>query len=120
MTIYYHILSNTCINLMIELTCTLYYITNNNKFIRTGELMSKQIIMYGADWCGDCIRAERFLDRYGISYQKINIDQDENAKNFVIKTNNGKQIIPTIIFHDNSVLVEPSNKQLADKLNIIQ
>ena len=37
--------------------------------------MSDQIIIYGADWCGDCIRAERFLDRFGISYQKINIDQ---------------------------------------------
>ena len=82
--------------------------------------MSDQIIIYGADWCGDCIRAERFLDRFGISYQKINIDQDQDATDFVIKTNNGKQIIPKIIFPDNSKLVEPSNKQLADKLNIVQ
>ena len=82
--------------------------------------MSDQIIIYGADWCGDCIRAERFLDRFGISYEKINVEQDQNAKDFVIKTNNGKQIIPTIIFPDNSMLVEPSNKQLADKLNIVQ
>ena len=82
--------------------------------------MSDQIIIYGADWCGDCIRAERFLDSFGISYEKINVDQDQNAKDFVIKTNNGKQIIRTIIFPDNSILVEPSNKQLADKLNIVQ
>ena len=83
-------------------------------------MSDQKIIIYGADWCGDCIRAERFLDRFGISYQKINIDQDQDAKDFVIKTNNGKQIIPTIIFPDNSILVEPSNKQLADKLNIVQ
>ena len=83
-------------------------------------MSDQNIIIYGADWCGDCSRAERFLDRFGISYQKINIDQDQDAKDFVIKTNNGKQIIPTIIFPDNSILVEPSNKQLADKLNIVQ
>ena len=50
--------------------------------------MSDQIIIYGADWCGDCIRAERFLDRFGISYEKINVDQDQNAKDFVIKNDN--------------------------------
>ena len=32
--------------------------------------------------------------------------------------NNGKQIIPTIVFPDGSVLVEPSNAELADKLGI--
>jgi len=88
------------------------------KKIRIGVSMPDKIMIYGTDWCGDCKRAERFFDKYGVSYTKINIDHDNESKEFVIKTNNGKQIVPTIIFPDNSVLIEPSNKELAEKLNI--
>ena len=32
--------------------------------------------------------------------------------------NNGKRIIPTIVFEDSSILVEPSNAELAQKLGL--
>ena len=32
--------------------------------------------------------------------------------------NNGKQIVPTIVFDDGTVLVEPTNAELAEKLEI--
>ena len=77
------------------------------------------IRVYGAEWCDDCRRAKRFMDQRGIPYQWIDIQDDAEAKEFVKKLNHGKQIIPTIVFDDDSFLVEPSNSQLARKLGVI-
>jgi thioredoxin reductase (NADPH) len=37
---------------------------------------------------------------------------------YVEEVNKGKRIIPTIVFPDNSILVEPSNAELAEKLGL--
>ena len=76
------------------------------------------ILIYGADWCGDCRRAKAFLDEHDISYQWIDVQDDAEATEVVMKLNNGRRIIPTIVFEDDSILVEPSNSELARKLGI--
>lgn len=76
------------------------------------------IIIYGADWCGDCRRARRFLTQNNIKFEWINIEQDKDGEQFVLKVNKGMRSIPTIIFEDGSILVEPSNAQLAQKLRL--
>jgi glutaredoxin-like protein len=76
------------------------------------------ITVYGADWCGDCRRTKQFLDQQNIAYHWVNTDENNDAEEFVKAKNNGKRIIPTIIFEDGSHLAEPSNAQLAEKLNI--
>ncbi|OGO26602.1 MAG: NrdH-redoxin [Chloroflexi bacterium RBG_16_52_11] len=78
--------------------------------------MPDNIVMYGTHWCGDCRRARRFFDQNEISYDFINIDEDKEAEKFVIKTNNGYRSVPTIIFPDGSILVEPSTQELAQKV----
>jgi thioredoxin reductase (NADPH) len=80
--------------------------------------MSDQIKVYGAPWCPDCRRSKQFLGEMRIPYEWIDIDQDETAAAFVREKNDGKQIIPTIIFADGSFLVEPSNDELAQKLGL--
>ncbi len=77
-----------------------------------------KIKIYGADWCGDCLRARRFLNQFNIQYTWINIDRDELGEEFVLKVNKGMRSIPTIVFEDGSILVEPSNFKLAQKLGI--
>ena len=48
----------------------------------------------------------------------MDINEDEAGRDYVREINDGKQIIPTIVFEDGSLLVEPSNAELAAKLNI--
>ncbi len=48
----------------------------------------------------------------------VDIDQDEEGRTRVQEVNGGKQIIPTIVFQDGSILVEPSNALLGAKLGI--
>jgi glutaredoxin len=58
------------------------------------------------------------MDEHGIRFQWIDVEVDDEARMEVERLNNGKRIIPTIIFQDGSILVEPSNAQLAKKLGI--
>lgn len=81
--------------------------------------MPDQIIrFFGAPWCPDCTRSKKFLNEHRVPYEWHDIDQDEAARKYVQEVNNGKQIIPTIVFSDGSILVEPTDAELANKLAI--
>jgi mycoredoxin len=77
-----------------------------------------QITVYGTVWCGDTRRALRWLDQNHIPYQWIDIDKDREAVKFVEKTNRGCRSVPTIVFPDGSILVEPSTMELEKKFGI--
>jgi glutaredoxin len=74
------------------------------------------IIVYGAHWCSDCRRSIKYLKDNQIPYKFIDVDLDKNAANLVKQINRGMRSIPTIIFPDGSILVEPSNNDLAEKI----
>jgi len=79
---------------------------------------SDQIVVYSTVWCPDCKRAKNFLGEQRIPYINVDIEQDPEGMAFVEKVNNGKRIIPTIVFPDGSTLVEPSNAELAEKMGL--
>jgi thioredoxin reductase (NADPH) len=76
------------------------------------------IRMFGANWCPDCRRAKQFFGEQRVHYDYIDLDQQPDAISEVERINNGMRSIPTIIFPDGSVLVEPNNTQLAAKLGL--
>ena len=73
------------------------------------------IKVYGADWCGDCFRAKRTLDRSGADYEWIDVDADADAKAEAIRLS-GRKNIPVIAFPDGDVLVEPTDPELEQAL----
>jgi len=77
-----------------------------------------EITVYGAHWCPDCRRSKQFLGEHQIPYNWVDIEEDREGEKFVIEKNAGKRIIPTIVFADVSILVEPTNAQLAEKLGL--
>ncbi|NJN16418.1 MAG: FAD-dependent oxidoreductase [Oscillochloris sp.] len=77
-----------------------------------------KIIVYGANWCSDCRRSKKFLGEQRIHYSWVDVDQDAEGLALVEQYNKGKRIIPTIVFDDDSFLVEPSNAELAAKLGL--
>ncbi|MHA2501683.1 MAG: FAD-dependent oxidoreductase [Candidatus Kariarchaeaceae archaeon] len=76
---------------------------------------------YGTPWCSDCKRTKQFLGEQRIAYDHawVNIDADEDAAMIVEGINDGKRKVPTIIFDDDTILVEPSNAELAEKLGLV-
>jgi len=81
-------------------------------------MTSSEITVYGAHWCPDCRRSKQFLGEHQIPYNWIDIEEDLEGEKFVIEKNEGKRIIPTIVFSDESFLVEPTNAELAQKLGL--
>lgn len=78
----------------------------------------KEIVMYGTTWCNDCTRAKRFFERNDVKYKWINIDHEEEYVDYVLDVNDGMRIVPTIVFADGSILAEPSDRDLALKLEL--
>ena len=82
-------------------------------------MVQQTITIYGTPWCGDCRRALRVLDQHQANYHYVDIESDDLARSYVERLNNGYQSVPTILFPDGSVLVEPSSATLVDKLTTL-
>lgn len=83
-----------------------------------------KITVYGADWCGDCIRSKYFMDNNSIEYEYIDIGEDPALAQKVIDYNiaagfGAKRRIPVILVGE-AILSEPSNEELARVLGIDQ
>lgn len=77
-----------------------------------------QIKLYGTNWCSDCKRSKKFLGEQRIQYEYINIEEDSEGQAFVQRVQNGGLTIPTIVLPDGSLLIEPTNAELAAKLGL--
>ena len=76
------------------------------------------ITVYSTDWCPDCRRAKKFFIEHQVQYIEVNIEEIPDGIPFVKNLNNGKRVVPTIIFPDGEILAEPSNSELAEKLGL--
>jgi glutaredoxin len=58
------------------------------------------------------------FDDEKIDYEWIDIERDETAAKFVESIANGYRSVPTIVFPDGTILVEPSTFTLREKLGL--
>jgi mycoredoxin len=74
------------------------------------------VTMYTTPWCGYCHRLKGQLDREGITYELIDIEQHPEAAEVVERVNDGNQTVPTLVFADGSAQTNPSVIQIKEKL----
>ncbi len=74
------------------------------------------IVMYSTTWCGYCRRLKSQLEREGIGYTEVNIENVPDAADFVMKVNNGNQTVPTVLFPDGSAATNPSLAEVKSRL----
>ena len=79
-------------------------------------MTENQIRMYGTKWCPDCSRAKQVFQKKKAPFVWVDIETDQEASALVEKINKGYKSVPTIVFADGSVLVEPGNSELEEKL----
>lgn len=72
--------------------------------------------LYSTPWCGYCVRLKRQLNREGVRFDEVDIEQDPAAEAIVMKANGGNATVPTLVFADGSALTNPSVKQVLAKL----
>ena len=78
-----------------------------------------QIVMYTTESCSECNSAKAFFEANDVPYLRVGLEGNAQATNFVMNINQGHQSVPTIIFPDGSILVEPDWEQLRTKLSNI-
>lgn len=78
--------------------------------------MSSTFTMYTTPWCGYCHRLKSQLDREGIVFDIVDIEQDPSAAKLVESANGGNQTVPTLVYADGSAHTNPSIAQVKEKL----
>jgi mycoredoxin len=78
--------------------------------------MSNSLTMYSTPWCGYCRRLKGQLERAGIAYTEVDIEQHPDAAELVAKVNDGNKTVPTVVFPDGSALTNPSVAQVVERL----
>ncbi|QBR91895.1 mycoredoxin [Nocardioides euryhalodurans] len=72
--------------------------------------------MYTTPWCGYCVRLKGQLDREGIEFDIVDIEQQPDAADIVMAANGGNQTVPTLVFTDGTSQTNPSVSQVKQKL----
>ena len=78
--------------------------------------MSGSFTMYTTPWCGYCKRLMGQLDREGITYDIVDIEQVPEAVAIVESANGGNQTVPTLVYADGTSQTNPSLIQVKAKL----
>jgi mycoredoxin len=84
-----------------------------------GEQRWPKITIYTTSWCGDCRASKRFMARHGIPFHEFDIEETPEMAEVVVKLNNGRRSVPTIVIEDGPTLVEPSDRELGKALGIV-
>ena len=86
---------------------------------RVGTEETPLLTMYSTSWCGYCHRLMSQLDREGIAYDIVDIEQQPEAALTVESANNGNQTVPTLIYSDGTAQTNPSLAQVKEKLSAL-
>ncbi len=74
------------------------------------------LTMYTTPWCGYCVRLKHQLDRAGIAYDEVDIEQHPEAVEVVERVNGGNQTVPTVVLPDGTALTNPSLRDIQSHL----
>ncbi len=77
------------------------------------------ITIYGTTWCADCRRAKQFLKERGVPFSEVDVDEDPDAEELIMKVNDGRRKVPTIKVGDRYFASSPFDPyQISYELNI--
>lgn len=77
-------------------------------------------LMFTTPWCGYCRRLKSQMDREGVSYSEVDIEQHPDAAEIVAKINEGNQTVPTMLFSDGSSATNPSVAEVIERIKAAQ
>lgn len=61
-----------------------------------------KIKMYTTTWCGDCRITKSVLEKLGVPFEEINIEQHPDAADYVMQVNDGRRSVPTLVYGDDA------------------
>ena len=77
------------------------------------------ITMFSTSWCGYCNRLKTQLDKQGIGYTEVNIEDVPGTAELVASLNGGNQTVPTVLFPDGTSATNPSAHEVSTRLQVV-
>jgi len=74
--------------------------------------MTEPILVYGRPTCPSVPPVLRLLDEAGVAYDYVNVRQDFEAAARLRQITGGYESVPTLVFPDGRILVEPGTAAL--------
>jgi mycoredoxin len=74
------------------------------------------LTVYTTSWCPFSRRLVSDLNRAGIDFRSIDVDDDADAADVVQSLNNGNRTVPTVVFADGSSMTNPPLARVQAKL----
>jgi mycoredoxin len=74
------------------------------------------VVMFSTTWCGYCKNLKSQLDRAGVPYTEVNIEEVEGTAELVAAVNGGNQTVPTVVFPDGTTATNPSLSAVRQRL----
>ena len=74
--------------------------------------------VYGAAWCPHCKRVKKFLAAHRVHYAYVDIDAEPEAIERLKELQDGRRIIPTVVYRDGTHEVNPSDEALARRIGL--
>ncbi len=79
----------------------------------------EDVTIYSTGWCPDCRRVKNFLKERGVEFREVNIEEDKDGEDLVIRVNHGKRKVPTLKVGERYFACSPfSAQRLANELNL--
>ncbi len=75
------------------------------------------VTMFTTQWCGYCVRLKKMMQREGIDFAEVDIENDAAAADLVMQANGGNRTVPTLVFRDGTALTNPSIDQVKSQLS---
>ena len=75
------------------------------------------VTMFTTQWCGYCVRLKKMMQREGIEFAEVDIENDATAADLVMQANGGNRTVPTLVFRDGTALTNPSIDQVKSQLS---
>jgi mycoredoxin len=76
------------------------------------KILTGRLTMYTTTWCGYCVRLKHGLQRAGVDFDEVNIEEDPTAEEFVLSVNGGMATVPTLKLPNGEVLTNPPLPEL--------
>jgi glutaredoxin 3 len=62
-----------------------------------------EIVMYSTGWCPYCLRARALLERKGLAFREIKVDEDPAERAAMLARSGGRRTVPQIFIGERHV-----------------
>jgi glutaredoxin 3 len=64
---------------------------------------ASKIVIYTTGYCPYCVKAKRLLDQKDVSYQEINVENNLELREELVKKSGGRKTVPQIFINDQHI-----------------